>query len=429
MNLSYFFRLLIVGFALSLFYACDKVSQDTAPLRIEETDEALGVNLLDANLIYTSGNEPVILDLLEISTLTGASNYSILNKPNSGKVEFVGSTLLGYFPDSTKNVTEDLFVISGKTLDNKIKKDTIQIKLMNSVSDIPCNAGALADEYTVIKNKSLTMNVLANDMFCNVEIDSLNINVSLKPKLGKVEVVKGRIVYTPNTDAKGKDSFIYKVCATGKNPKCRYALVSIDIVEVMAVCKTYLIADAFLWTRLVGAKETTLDVLRNDKLCDVYKPGKLTISSKPIFGEAIITTDNKVSYVAGNDLKLLDGFEYQLCDNTGKNCLKSYVLLTVYTPPPCKTTIREDAVVVSLAKLPSNGEIEIPILANDKICEEIMGLKVSKVPKYGSVRIDNKKLYFKPKAGQIGTDAFSYEVLTSTVNVQYVGEVSVKTIK
>jgi hypothetical protein len=109
--------------------------------------------------------------------------------------------------------------------------------------------------------------------------------------------------------------------------------------------------------------------------------------------------------------------------------LKGFVILTVYTPPACKTTIKEDLVGISLAKLPLSGEIEIPVLANDKVCEVISGLLANTQPKTGTVRIDGKKIYYKPKSGTVGSDSFNYQVVTTNSANKYIGEVSIKIVK
>ena len=413
--------LILIGF----LYACDKISQDIPPIN----DDDLPSNLLVGNIYYALSDDPVILDLIDVSSLNGANNYSIVNHPSLGKIAFAGQTLLSYSPDTTKTYDEDQFSIKGTWNAAKSLTDTIVIKMVNSVAELPCNAGAMADEYTISVNKPLLMNVLANDKFCNVNIDSLSLSLSVKPKLGKAELKNNQFLYTPNTGVKGTDTFIYKVCSSGKNGKCRYGAVKVNIVQDASICKTIIVADGFLWTKLAGVTDVTMDVLKNDKLCDAYKLSKLSILTVPKFGKAVVTADNKIKYSAGLNLGLFDTYEYQLCDNQDKNCLKGYVLLTVYTPPPCKTTIYADEVGLSLAKLPTSGEIEIPVLANDKVCEVINGIQANTLPKNGTIRIDGKKLYYKPKAGVTGTDTFKYQVLTATLTAKYEGNVSVKVAK
>ena len=82
-----------------------------------------------------------------------------------------------------------------------------QASLMLDVVNLAPSANDDAEE--VLKNYSLTIDVLANDE--DVLADDLTIQSVSSPQYGSVEIVAGKLLYQPNTDYVGDDVFGYTI--------------------------------------------------------------------------------------------------------------------------------------------------------------------------------------------------------------------------
>ncbi|MFN8354935.1 MAG: Ig-like domain-containing protein [Spirosomataceae bacterium] len=420
-----------------LIQACDTIVQDVPPVSSARESS----KVLDSHNYYTLPNEPLAIDVLAQSNLTTAGSFKLESQPTFGDLTFIDSKgILLFIPDPTAlDIQDDVtYVVNANTGSGSTsRRDTVRLIVTPDASRIPCNAGAMHDAARTQQNVAVTIPVLANDRFCNVTLDSTSLRIEVQPTNGKAEIIKNKVVYTPKTGFRGTDLMIYRVCTVGDKPTCRLATVRVIVEGTPTDCRTLVIADALLWRRTEALKDTsiTIDVLRNDNLCDAYKGIPISISKVPQNGRASITKDNKVLYVPKPTFKGTETFEYRVCDKDGKNCVTGAIVAIVDVPDPnCKPVANKDQALIS-ASLPypalfgaPSGSVEIVVWLNDKLCTDLKEITIKSPANVGLVKAENLRIFYFPKAGYLGTDKFEYE-LTDIKGQKSSAEVEISIVK
>ncbi len=95
---------------------------------------------------------------------------------------------------------------------------------------LTCAPDAVDDSATLDQGGSITMDVLSNDVEGNDNIDPMSVTIVSQPNFGTATVAPtGEIIYAPNGNYFGTDSFVYQVCDdNGFNPLCDTATVYIN---------------------------------------------------------------------------------------------------------------------------------------------------------------------------------------------------------
>lgn len=407
-----------MGLLVGLMVACDVVKELPAPVA-DTQDPAV----VEKRIFYTMPTTPVVVDLLGQIPLQGTVSFRFEKWPASGNVKFIAGSLVQYTPDSTVLDTEDYFIFSakGQSLGANPKpveqRDTVRVRVRNDQGKIPCNAGAMPDFVRTELNKAVEIDVLDNDRFCNANLDKATLSVELPPRLGKAEIKEGRVVYTPTPGLRGVDVLLYKVCVTGDKPVCRLATVRIEIApEPPVKCLNVPLPDAIWWFKLSKNATLVIDVLRNDTYCPEYNT-PIKIGKEPRNGVASIK-ENKILYNPEDSFKGWDEMTYLRCDKDGRNCIETPVRILVEVPAAnCQPVANRDDVLISLSKpLPVSstaaapvGSLEVPVLANDKLCADVQTMTVAVAPQQGRASIDKLRVFYFPKAGFVGDDQFQYE--------------------
>ncbi|WGD34900.1 Ig-like domain-containing protein [Olleya sp. YS] len=96
-----------------------------------------------------------------------------------------------------------------------------------------CNPVAQDDFATVIQGESVSIDVLDNDTDGDDNIDSSSLVITTQPMDGSVSIdSSGNIIYSPNGNFFGTDTFSYEICDTTLPiPLCDTATVTIDVDE------------------------------------------------------------------------------------------------------------------------------------------------------------------------------------------------------
>lgn len=196
-------------------------------------------------------------------------------------------------------------------------------------------------------NKSVTINVLANDYDANG--DKLTITGVSRPTHGTAVVKSGKIVYTPNKNYSGSDSFTYTI-SDGKGG-CDSAKVCIKVKAVTPPppVKTPPTAKDDCTIDVVANAAAIIDVLDNDLPAgDTFT---ITNYTQPKHGTVTRNADDTFTYMPDKDYTGPDTFTYTisngalcadkssnrcgptkqvLCTSTAKVCLS----VKGTTPPP-----------------------------------------------------------------------------------------------
>jgi hypothetical protein len=254
------------------------------------------------------------------------------------------------------------------------------------------------------EDTAVTVGVLDNDSGAGLSISAVG-----TAGHGTVEIADaaaGDLVYTPQADFNGADSFTYTVQDDGGATAT--ATVSVSVAPVNDAPQ----ADDDTATTPSGTA-VEIDVLANDSDLD---GDALTIQSAgaPATGSVTVndgsgTGADTLTYVPADGFTGTDSFSYTVSDGNGGTAEAS-VAVTVESRPP---VAQADS-----AETTAGTAVEIDVLANDSDPEgdplSLTGLADG--PAHGSVTVNDgggsgpDTLTYTPDAGFTGSDSFRYTV-------------------
>ena len=210
---------------------------------------------------------------------------------------------------------------------------------------------AVNDTGSTNEETAVTLNPTAND----ISVSPSTIAISSNPTNGTATISGTSIVYQPDTDFSGSDSFQYQV--TGTDGVVRTANVSIAVNGVNDA--PVAISDTFTVTQNTP---TALALTGNDTDIDSAITS-VTIGTTPTSG-SVSVSGTEVTYTPALDFVGADSFTYSVMDGDGANSNAVQVTLTV---EPISTTVLQTAALtipVSSYTATNNVEIGATVLAS-----------------------------------------------------------------
>ena len=227
----------------------------------------------------------------------GGDDYDTLDLSDSGPLR------VDYDDDNPENGTVTFLDDAGQ------ETGTMRfVNIENVITPAVVNSDPVAvdDDASGDEDTAITIDVLANDT--DADGDTLSISAVGTPANGTAEVVDGKIVYTPNDDFNGSDTFTYTVSDGAGGTDTATVSITVNPVNDAPVAVD---DDAS------GDEDTaiTIDVLANDTDVD---GDTLSISAvgTPANGTAEIV-DGKIVYTPNDDFNGSDTFEYTVSDGKG----------------------------------------------------------------------------------------------------------------
>lgn len=400
------FGLLILP-ALLLVCSCDILNKDSVP----QPGAPAG-----GNTVYTLPKSGAVMDLLAMTGYENATGFRVVRQPGHGRVGFIRNATLLYTPDTTQDVKSDYFLLRvsrGDSAQNPAKTDTVVIRFVPRDS-IPCAAGAIADGFRTNPDTPLTMNVLANDRFCQGAADSSSLKIGTNPEHGKITIRSNRqLVYTPDPDYEGQDVFTYRICNT--NNRCSEAPVRILVQRTDsaqcpgAVNDTYLTYGTTIGLRILDNDVFCAGALDSNSVILIRQPQYGTL--QPVGRQGILryTPQN-----ANPPAEMTDTFVYRVCTKDGKTCGEATVSIT---QKPCRIVLRNDSLTyrTPVDSATNNAAytsgLHIRFRGNDDVSCAIQGYNwaISQPPAHGTATFrDNEFIIYKAAAGYKGTDVIEY---------------------
>ncbi len=288
----------LVGFLMG---ACDNVNLATSP--------GAGVEENPNDIFYTT-KDPITINPTTLGGLENASQISIAQNPLYGEAKFTDNGLVYYRFTSTTTANKDNLILRGKTQSGSMIDKEVLFNIFANAQDLPCFAGAIGDRVEVEASSTSTLNVTGNDKTCST-ISSIQIEIP--PKHGTVTLQEQKIVYTPEKDFVGKDTFLYRIgIPNTKNP---VAPVELNIIEPKA-CKDGVKDDVLSVSDYVLGSKIAIDILQNDVICSLYSKASLRLVSQPQHGKISIDTTSfdkpVILYQADKRFSENDTFNYGL---------------------------------------------------------------------------------------------------------------------
>ncbi len=332
-------------------------------------------------------------DDLSIDSVTQGTHGSVVNN----------GTDVTYTPDTDYNGTDSFtYVVTDGVL-----TDTATVTVtVSPVNDAPV---AMSDSATTGEDTAVTVDVLDNDD--DADGDSLSIDSVTQPMSGTVVITfEDLVLYTPDPDACGGDSFTY-VATDG-------TLTDTATVDVAVIC----VPDAPVAIDDSAATDedapVTIDVLDNDS--DVDGDSLMVDSvTQPAHG-TVTNNGTDVTYTPGVNYCGSDSFSYVVTDGTLPDSATVDVTVTCVPDTPVAnddtaTTDEDAAVIVDV--LANDGDVDGDSLGIDSVTQGSHGSVVV-------VALEELAMY-TPDEDYCGGDSFSYVVTDGVLTDTAVVDVTV----
>lgn len=241
---------------------------------------------------------------------------------------------------------------------------------------------AMDDEVSTPYNEAVTILVLENDSGEDLYIDALTL-----PTNGEAVFQEdGIVIYTPNDDFVGVDTFMYTACDQGTDV-CSTAMVTVNVI---------LAVDDVSGTPQEQA--VTIPVLQNDHGDD------LAISSftQPSNGVVLVQTDGSgITYVPNDNYVGIDTFTYLACVNNENGTVSDIC-------DEGTVTIDVILAVDDVSGTPHETPLTISVLDNDHGGN--LTVQTTTQPPNGEVVIspDGSSVIYQPDDNFVGEDTFFY---------------------
>ncbi|MBU75732.1 MAG: hypothetical protein CMK63_01925 [Pseudoalteromonadaceae bacterium] len=361
------------------------VHDDTASV---DEDNSVAINILENDSDVDNDLNP--------------ASVRVVTAPALGKTSLnTANGVITYTPNENVNGS-DSFTYTVDDLENgRSSIATVSITI-NPVNDAPF---AKIDTAITEEDMAIEIDVALNDSDID-EGDSLDLSrleVITAPENGKASVQNERILYTPNADFNGSDTFTYRV-ADKVGAMSNQASVIITVGEVN---------DAPIAANDVGEldEDTSIElsILENDLDVDSdLTIDNVTITQAPANGiVSVNSASGTISYKPNADYFGSDSFSYSVKDDQSLISNIAVVKLTINSV--------NDAPVANndVAQLLEDTAHSINVLGNDLDVDGSLdktSLEVVTEPEFGSTQIVNGMISYTPNANSNGVDSFSYRV-------------------
>ncbi len=273
-------------------------------------------------------------------------------------------------------------------------------------------------------NTSLNTPVIVLEQDNDTDLENGNLTTTLDPTNGPtngiVNITGGELVYTPNENFSGEDSFNYIICDNGTPSQCDTATVIVRISNGLPIA----IADSGMtWMGV----PVTIDVQENDS--DPENGPLITLLDPDLpatNGSVMVLNNDSILYTSNVGYTGMDQFGYIICDDAvPPACDTTFVSIHIPNEPP----IARGDLNYTLKDIPVDGAI----LDNDfdpNGDKLILSTVLIQNTIHGILNLYPNGTYtYTPGFGFTGTDIFQYEICddnlaslcdTGTVTIQVI---------
>lgn len=319
------------------------------------------------------------------------SSMNIIDQAEHGDVVNNGNGTFSYYPDSGFSGTDSFVYQICNNCSNTSLCDTAVVTI--AVNEVQNAIDAVDDQIIGVMNEVSNIQVLQND-----EADGAAIVSYTQPANGSVSLNGSILIYTPDEDFEGTDTFSYTICnVVGE---CDEATVTIIVDNAEINSAPIAVDDSYT---LQTNEPVVLEVLQNDM--DDNPPLVLTGIFNVPENVSVTIQNNAISVGFQTGAADSVAFNYVVCD-TAEPPLCDTALVTIVleniTPPDTIIAIND-----TLATNPADTLQHINVLEND-LGENIVLISFSQ-PQHGVVLLNTDgTLTYIPDGDFEGTDSFTY---------------------
>ncbi len=339
--------------------------------------------------VTTPQDQAVTLPTLANDSDPDGDNLTITNvaSPSNGTATVVNGSIV-YTPNSGYVGTDSFaYTISDGNGGTATATETV------TITAAPNKAPeAVDDSTTTEQGQPVTLNTLSNDS--DPDGDNLTITNVVQPQNGSAQISGGTIIYTPNPNFVGTETFDYTISDGNGGTATATETVIITAINKAPIANTD--------TAATGCTAITINLLDNDTDPEGDTISLVSVSPGSL-GTATIS-GNSIIYKPGNHCHKggegLDSFSYTITDGTNQST--GTVNVDVQGEAG-ETKTQPDDVVTE-----EDQPISINVLANDAG----VGLNIIAVdtPSNGSAIISGNQILYTPNPGFVGMDSFWYTI-------------------
>ncbi len=336
-------------------------------------------------------------------------DVTITTQPTNGTLSIDPATpcTITYTPNANYNGTDGF---SYEICDSEGLCSSASASItVQSINDLPVVVG---DTETVLEDTPISILVADNDSDLeDGTLDNCSASILVQPANGSITigaVPLCDVIYTPNAEYSGPDSFVYQVCDTDGG--CGTAVVAITVTAVNDA--PFIQNDNSTVSEDIAQ---VIDVLSNDSDPDgTLDACTVSVANQPANGAVTIgaAPGCALTYTPDPDYTGFDSFIYQACDDGGE-CGTAAVNITVNAVNDPPFVQADNPTVVE------DTPTGIDVLANDNDVEGALdpcNVTITNQPTNGTLSIGTAPscvLTYTPDADFAGIDSFIYQVCDS----------------
>ena len=329
---------------------------------------------------------------LDISDVDGDTlTISIASTPTQGSIVLLANNQLEYTPNANYIGSDTMTVI----FTDGVISVSAEIQITVIDSDPPT-----ADDKTasVNEDESVTITVTADDP--DGDNSGLTYGIVSQPINGSVTLSGNSVIYTPNANFSGTDSFTY--LATDENKvNSEPATVDVTVIEI----NDDPVASSGSGT--TNEDNAVVIVLVASDVEDVSGSLTYTVTIAPSNG-TVVVTGAMATYTPTADYNGVDSFSFQVTDSDGLTSTVAVVTITI--------TAVNDAPVATAGSASTSEDtaVDIGLIASDvEDDSSLLTYTVTAAPSNGTVVVNGATATYTPNTDYNGVDSFSFQVADS----------------
>ncbi|WP_299876309.1 Ig-like domain-containing protein [uncultured Cocleimonas sp.] len=337
-----------------------------------------------------------------------ASITRVVSNPSNGSATIVNGQIV-YTPNAGFSGTD---TFTYEVQDPQGNKTTATVTV--TVNPVDDDVKAANDSATTGQGEAVTIDVLDND-----DADASITRVVISPSNGSTSIVGGQIVYTPNANFSGTDTFTYEV----QDPQGNKTTATVTVTVTPSNTKP----DAVNDSETTGYDEAVkINVLGNDTDPENDALTVESVTQGTEGGTVTILSNGQVEYTPASGFTGTDTFTYTISDGNGGTDTAT-VTVTVEGPANTAPIANDDSATAACSA------INIDVLDNDSDPDgdtlSIIG--VDGVSPGAMASIVGGMIVYTPNpdtCGKGGSDSFTYTIsdgndhtASATVNISLKG--------
>ncbi len=385
-----------------LFTTANNLTVATDDIAQTNEDEIIQINVLDNDF--------------DSDSLLVASSVQVIDTPLNGSVSVnVANGVITYTP-AQNFAGEDSFTYTVADTQGEASNIASVFVTVLPVNDKP---NVLPDQFNLDEDQTILVDVLANDIDIDDEINAESLTLVTEASNGIAVVENGEIRYSPNANFVGTDSFSYRVAdLAGDYSESTQVLINVQGFNdaPIAVDDEVTIAED---------QSIQLDLITNDSDIEDLElfSTNIRIFRQATSGQVVQDEFGEWVYQPQADFNGQDSFEYILLDSESASSDPATVFIEV-TPVADAPVTHDDQVV-----LVEDAQQVINVLGNDLDVENDIdktSVEIVQTAEFAQLSVDEQGMVtYSANADYFGSDSFSYRVFDQSGLVSNVSVVNI----